>query len=178
MLIALLIILYALKWKYEQLCRGADKSLARPTFRYILFDSENISFDASLVIYTNSTNIPPIMVINSRYIWKSKSYVDVTFFFPGRAKDLSAPLYGAYKSALVLSLTVFDIGLQASVTRRFRGTSCLKAEIRIYKGVSPSNRDWRTLNIKCCKHAKQCQTAGNEDLWMYWVLFLAYQLHL
>ena len=31
--------------------RGADKSLARPTSRCILFDGENISFDASLVIY-------------------------------------------------------------------------------------------------------------------------------
>ena len=31
--------------------RGADKSLARPTFRCILFNDENISFDASLVIY-------------------------------------------------------------------------------------------------------------------------------
>jgi hypothetical protein len=29
--------------------RGADKSLARPTSRCILFDIENISFDASLV---------------------------------------------------------------------------------------------------------------------------------
>jgi hypothetical protein len=38
--------------------RGADKSLARPTSRCILFDDENISFDASLVIYMNSTNIP------------------------------------------------------------------------------------------------------------------------
>jgi homoserine trans-succinylase len=46
------------------LYRGADKSLARPTSRYILFDGENISFDASLVIYINSTNIPPIMIIN------------------------------------------------------------------------------------------------------------------
>ena len=38
--------------------RGADKSLARPTSRCILFDGENISFDASLVIYIyiNSTN--------------------------------------------------------------------------------------------------------------------------
>ena len=34
--------------------RGADKSLARPTSRCILFDGENISFDASLVIYINS----------------------------------------------------------------------------------------------------------------------------
>ena len=31
--------------------RGADKSLARPTSRYILFDGENIYFDASLVLY-------------------------------------------------------------------------------------------------------------------------------
>ena len=31
--------------------RGADKSLARLTSRCILFDVENISFDASLVIY-------------------------------------------------------------------------------------------------------------------------------
>jgi hypothetical protein len=33
------------------LYRGADKSLARPASRYILFDGENISFDACLVIY-------------------------------------------------------------------------------------------------------------------------------
>ena len=44
--------------------RGADKSLARPTSRCILFDGENISFDSSFVIYINSTNIPPIMIIN------------------------------------------------------------------------------------------------------------------
>ena len=31
--------------------RGADKSLARPTSRCILFDGENISFDASLAMY-------------------------------------------------------------------------------------------------------------------------------
>ena len=38
---------------YQHPCmyRGVDKSLARPTSRYILFDGENISFDASLVIY-------------------------------------------------------------------------------------------------------------------------------
>jgi hypothetical protein len=47
--------------------RGADKSLARPTSWCILFDGENISFDASLVIYINSTNIPPIMIINGIY---------------------------------------------------------------------------------------------------------------
>ena len=31
--------------------RGVDKSLARPTSRCILFDGEDISFDASLVLY-------------------------------------------------------------------------------------------------------------------------------
>jgi len=28
------------------------------------FNIENISFDASLVIYINSINIPPVMIIN------------------------------------------------------------------------------------------------------------------
>ena len=46
---------------------GADKFLARPTSRCIFLDGENISFDASLIIYTNSTNIPPIMIINKIY---------------------------------------------------------------------------------------------------------------
>jgi hypothetical protein len=38
----------------EDKYRGADKSLAQLAFRYILFDDENISFDASFVIYINS----------------------------------------------------------------------------------------------------------------------------
>jgi hypothetical protein len=52
---------------FQRKLQGADKSLARPTSRGILFDFENNSFDASLVIYTNSTNIPPIMIINRIY---------------------------------------------------------------------------------------------------------------
>ena len=36
--------------------RGADKFLAQPTSRCIFFDSENISFDASLVTYNNNNN--------------------------------------------------------------------------------------------------------------------------
>jgi hypothetical protein len=47
--------------------RGADMSLARPTSRCILFDRENISFDASLVIYINSINILPIIILNRIY---------------------------------------------------------------------------------------------------------------
>jgi len=54
-------------WWKNSVYKGADKSLARPTSLCILFDGENISFDASLVIYINSTNIPPIMIINSIY---------------------------------------------------------------------------------------------------------------
>ena len=50
--------------KIDLTYRGADKSLARPTSQCILFDGENISFDASLVIYINGTNIPPIMIIS------------------------------------------------------------------------------------------------------------------
>jgi hypothetical protein len=46
---------------------GADKSLARPTSPCILFDAENISFYATLVIYINSNNTPPIMIINRIY---------------------------------------------------------------------------------------------------------------
>ena len=32
-----------------------------------MFDGENISFDDSLVMYINSTNIPPLMIINRIY---------------------------------------------------------------------------------------------------------------
>jgi hypothetical protein len=42
-----LIIQFVRAHKY----RGADKSLARHTSRCILFDGENIPFDASLVLY-------------------------------------------------------------------------------------------------------------------------------
>jgi hypothetical protein len=51
--------------------RDDDKTSARPTSRCILFDGENISFEASLVIYIHihihSTNIPAIMIINRIY---------------------------------------------------------------------------------------------------------------
>ena len=75
--------------------RGADKSLARPTYRCILFDGENISFGASLVIYINITNIPPIMIINM--IFKTQNLLSLY---------LSAPLYtlyaGVYRKLLAL----------------------------------------------------------------------------
>jgi hypothetical protein len=40
--------------------RGADKSLARPTSRCFLFDFQNISFDASLVLYIYIISIQPL----------------------------------------------------------------------------------------------------------------------
>ena len=43
-------MIHAIPYTY----RRADKSLARATSRCILFDGENISFDASLVIYIYS----------------------------------------------------------------------------------------------------------------------------
>jgi hypothetical protein len=47
--------------------RGADKSLARPTSQCILFEDENISFNASPVLIhidTRSINVHPIMIIH------------------------------------------------------------------------------------------------------------------
>jgi hypothetical protein len=64
------VIYSVLEWNHSMVYlnyRGAYKSLARPTSRCILFDGENISFDASLVIYINSTNIPPLVIINKIY---------------------------------------------------------------------------------------------------------------
>jgi len=60
---------------------SADKSLARPTSRCILFDGENIFFDSSLVIYINSTNIHPIMIINRIHEYQ-KTSVAVACLFP------------------------------------------------------------------------------------------------
>jgi hypothetical protein len=41
----------------------------------ILFDGENISFDANLVMYINSTNIPPIVIINKMYKNQTLLYI-------------------------------------------------------------------------------------------------------
>jgi hypothetical protein len=68
---------------YIDLYRGADKSLARPTFRCILFDGENISFDASLVVYINSVNIPPIIIINRIYEHQNLLLLQLVSFLVG-----------------------------------------------------------------------------------------------
>jgi hypothetical protein len=65
------VCVYIFIYIYIHTHRGAANSLARPTSRCILFHGENISFDASFVIYIyiyiNSNNIPPIMIINRIY---------------------------------------------------------------------------------------------------------------
>ena len=68
---------------YCRLYRGADKSLARPTSRCILFDGETISFDASLVLYIYNTNIPPIMITNSIYELKNLLSLQLVSFLVG-----------------------------------------------------------------------------------------------
>ena len=78
------------------LTRGADKSLARTTSRYILFDGENISFDASLVIYINSTNVPPIVIINRIYETQNLLSLQLVSFLVG-LRTLSAPLYYSFQ---------------------------------------------------------------------------------
>ena len=44
----------------------------------ILFDGENISFDASIVVCINSINIPPIMIINR--IYETQILLSCSFF--------------------------------------------------------------------------------------------------
>ena len=83
---------------YLVCARVLVKSLVRPTSRCILFDDENILFDASLVLYIY------IYIYTSNYdykydIWKLKSSVAVACFLPGRVKDLSAALYNSRNSS-------------------------------------------------------------------------------
>ena len=77
------IYIYIRIYIYTYIYRSADKSLAPPPSRCILFDGENISFDASLVIYINSTNIPPIMNINRIYEHKNLLSLQLVSFLVG-----------------------------------------------------------------------------------------------
>ena len=47
------------------------------------FDGENISFDASLVIYINSTNIPPIMIIHRIGLYENQNLLSLVSFLVG-----------------------------------------------------------------------------------------------
>jgi hypothetical protein len=48
-----------------------------------------------VLLYINSTDIPPIMIINR--IYETQPSVAVACFLPGRAKELSAPLHDSMK---------------------------------------------------------------------------------
>ena len=54
------------------------------------FDGENILFDASLVIYINSTNIPPIMIINRIYENQNLLYIDPPYSVSGSLTTIAA----------------------------------------------------------------------------------------
>jgi hypothetical protein len=90
---------------------GADKPLPRPTSPCILFDGENISFDASLVIYIYiyiyiySTTIPPIMVINKIYENKNLLSLQFVSFLVG-LRTYQHPVYERTVSLLVAGLEV------------------------------------------------------------------------
>ena len=59
--------------------RGADKSLARPTSRCILFEGENVSFDASLVICMYIyTGCPRRNVPDFGRVFLMLKYTDIT----------------------------------------------------------------------------------------------------
>ena len=63
------------------LYRGADKSLARPTSRCILFDGENISFDTSRVTYVYLciyTGCPRRKGQNFGRVFLTLNYTDIT----------------------------------------------------------------------------------------------------
>jgi hypothetical protein len=98
--------------------RGADKFLAQPTFRCILFDGENISFDPSLVIYINSTNTPPIMIISRVYEHQTLPSLQLFSFLVGlrtyqhpyiiscTIKRISPKCYGGTYTAYISSCLI------------------------------------------------------------------------
>ena len=113
--------------------RGADESLARPTSRCILFDGENISFDASLVTYINSTNNPPIMIINRTYETKNLLSLQLfsllfgirTYQHPGKRSRSSST--GQLQWLGYLRMRFLEIGMKGMLhhckfRRKFKGT--------------------------------------------------------
>jgi hypothetical protein len=89
--------------------RSTDKSLARPTSRCILFDGEIISFDASLVICINSTNIPGIDCLCSLVfedVMCLKMKATVGFEMPGTTCCLTALHSSRQEFSLSLVLSV------------------------------------------------------------------------
>jgi hypothetical protein len=65
---------------YRGQYRGADKSLAQPTSRRILFD-------ASLVIYINNVNIPPIMIIHCHRVITQLQLINIIIIIISRIHE-------------------------------------------------------------------------------------------
>ena len=56
-------------WSYNKTVSSINVAII------ILFDSENIAFDASLVQYINNTNIPPVTIMNRMYENQNLLYI-------------------------------------------------------------------------------------------------------
>ena len=118
--------------------------LARPTSRCILFDGENISFDASLVIYINSTNIPPIMIINRIHETLNLLSLQVLSFLVG-LRTYQHPCI-----ALTLKVQCSHPSQQSSYC--VRGVRWL-----VLRGTSSAQRDKTVLHCcQICKHNVKC----------------------
>ena len=86
--------------------RGADKSLAWPTSQSILFVGENISFDASVFIYINSTNIPPIMIINRIYENQNLLLLYLVPFLVGHLCIIVSPVSVSVRPSIVIKQSI------------------------------------------------------------------------
>ena len=62
---------------------GLLKSLQPDLLPHVFFCGENIPFDAGLVIYINSTNISPIMIINRLYETQNLLSLQLVSFLVG-----------------------------------------------------------------------------------------------
>ena len=95
----------------------------------ILFDGENISFDASLVIYINSTNIPPIIIINRIYETQNLLSLQLVSFLVG-LRTYQHPCTVHF--FLCISVYCADILNDTSIQIHFLFTVYLHPIIQIY----------------------------------------------
>ena len=104
----------SLKIAHSAVYWSADKFLARPTSRCILFVGENISFDASIFMYINFTNIPPIMIINR--IYETQNLLKLSVYHPG---VFTKPNKMVFTSQTHLFITVLNVLFGQHVSTRY-----------------------------------------------------------
>ena len=104
-----------------------------------MFDGENISFDASLVIYINSTNIPPIMIIHRIYEHQNLLSL-LACFLPDRAKDLPAPLYRAVEYRSCLNISAFTQKNKTAVVKGLLFRAVFTTREALKKAVDYTDR--------------------------------------